>query len=96
LTVIFANIEDILLSATAFLSSLEARQRSCRLYVDVIGDVLDEFAGSMDVYRTYCVNEAQAGRLLQALRGQLPELAAHLQVSIPQCTTHRRERLGSQ
>lgn len=56
------------------------------MYVDVIGDVLDEFAGSMEVYRTYCVNEAQAGRLLQALRGQLPELAAHLQVSILQST----------
>ena len=38
---IFSNIEDILLTNTAFLSSLEERQRSCRLYIDTIGDILD-------------------------------------------------------
>jgi hypothetical protein len=33
LTVIFANIEDLLLTATSFLSELEQRQKSCRLYM---------------------------------------------------------------
>ena len=50
LTVIFANIEDLLLTATQFLSELEERQKSCRLYVDVIGDILEEHMGKMRVY----------------------------------------------
>ena len=41
IAVIFSNIEDILLTNTEFLSSLEERQRSCRLYIDTIGDILD-------------------------------------------------------
>jgi hypothetical protein len=31
-----------LLTNTTFLSSLEERQRSCRLYIDTIGDILDK------------------------------------------------------
>jgi hypothetical protein len=50
LTVIFANIEDILLTATGFLSSLEQRQKSCRLYIDVVGDILEEHIPRMRVY----------------------------------------------
>lgn len=50
LTVIFANIEDILLTATSFLSSLEQRQKSCRLYIDVVGDILEEHIPRMRVY----------------------------------------------
>lgn len=50
LTVIFANIEDILLTATSFLSSLEQRQKSCRLYIDVVGDILEEHIPMMRVY----------------------------------------------
>lgn len=50
LTVIFANIEDLLLTATSFLSELEQRQKACRLYVDVIGDILEEHIGRMRVY----------------------------------------------
>ena len=50
LTVIFANVEDILLFNTGFLSSLEQRQKACRLYIDVIGDVLEEHAPAMSVY----------------------------------------------
>ena len=55
LTVIFANVEDILLANTSFLSSLEQRQKSCRLYIDVIGDILDDCMPSMQVY-TVSVN----------------------------------------
>jgi len=50
LTVIFANVEDILLANTGFYSSLEERQKSCRLYVDVVGDVLEEGMRAMGVY----------------------------------------------
>lgn len=64
-TVIFANIEDILLCNTVsllaardihksrfqtFLSSLEERQKECRLYIDRIGDVLDAHMSGMVVY----------------------------------------------
>ncbi|WWD16911.1 hypothetical protein CI109_101343 [Kwoniella shandongensis] len=79
LTVIFANIEDILLFNTSFLSSLEGRQRSCRLYIDRIGDVLEEHLANAGVYMTYCVNQHQAIKLLQSLRESNPELSSHLQ-----------------
>ncbi|KAK8861200.1 hypothetical protein IAR55_002019 [Kwoniella newhampshirensis] len=79
LTVIFANIEDILLFNTSFLSSLEERQKACRLYIDRIGDVLEEHLREAGVYMTYCVNQHQAIKLLQDLRESNPELQAHLQ-----------------
>ena len=50
LTVIFANVEDILLANTAFLSSLEQRQKACRLYVDMVGDLLEEHMPAMEIY----------------------------------------------
>lgn len=59
LTVIFANVEDILLTATAFLSSLEQRQKSCRLYVDVIGDILEEHIPRMRVYMVSSLSVSQ-------------------------------------
>lgn len=49
-TVIFANVEDILLANTAFLSDLEERQRETRLYVDRVGDVVRSHMGDMGVY----------------------------------------------
>ncbi|WVO21625.1 uncharacterized protein IAS62_002934 [Cryptococcus decagattii] len=77
LTVIFANIEDILLFNTGFLSALEERQKAARLYIDRIGDVLS-FLNDAGVYMTYCVNQHQAIKLLQSLREEKPELDAHL------------------
>lgn len=50
ITVVFANIEDILLTNTAFMSSLEERQKECRLYVDKIGDILLKHIPSMGIY----------------------------------------------
>ena len=50
LTAIFANVEDILLVNTGFLSALEERQRECRLYVDRVGDVLVGYLPGMEVY----------------------------------------------
>ncbi|THG95777.1 hypothetical protein EW026_g5934 [Hermanssonia centrifuga] len=78
-TVIFANVEDILLSNTTFLSSLEERQKECRLYVDRIGDLLKTNMSNMGVYMEYCVNQGTAIKVLQSLRGSNPELAACLQ-----------------
>ena len=49
--VIFANVEDILLTNTTFMSSLEERQRSCRLYIENIGDILDKHLTNMTCYR---------------------------------------------
>lgn len=51
ISVIFANVEDILLTNTTFLSSLEERQRSCRLYIDTIGDILDKDMVNMANYK---------------------------------------------
>ena len=48
-TVIFANIEDVLIAATAFLSDLEERQRAARLYVDCIGDVVERHLPALSV-----------------------------------------------
>ena len=71
-TVIFANIEDILLTNTVrvrddstqsflinvaktFVSSLEERQKDCRLYIDRIGDILQSHMVNMSVY-TVCAS----------------------------------------
>ncbi|KAI8974238.1 hypothetical protein BD414DRAFT_498547 [Trametes punicea] len=98
-TVIFANVEDILLMNTvfyltfvpriysgesdfgtqAFLSSLEERQKECRLYIDKIGDILSINMAHLDVYMDYCVNQGSATKVLQSLRQSNPELSACLQ-----------------
>ncbi|KIK78082.1 hypothetical protein PAXRUDRAFT_17082 [Paxillus rubicundulus Ve08.2h10] len=76
---IFSNIEDILLTNTAFLSTLEERQRDCRLYVDHIGDLLERHMPNMKVYLNYCVKQANAGNVLRSMRESNHELAAQLQ-----------------
>ena len=48
--VVFANVEDILLVNTTFLSSLEERQKECRLYIDRIGDILRMHLANMGCY----------------------------------------------
>lgn len=78
-TVIFANIEDILLTNTTFLSSLEERQKECRLYIDRIGDILKNNISHMGVYMEYCINQSYAIKVLQSLREGNPELASTLQ-----------------
>ncbi|KAJ7041981.1 hypothetical protein C8F04DRAFT_1077868 [Mycena alexandri] len=79
ITVIFANIEDILLTNTTFMSSLEERQKDCRLYIDRIGDILQNHMSNMAVYMEYCVNQGPAIKVLKSLRDSNPELASHLQ-----------------
>ncbi|CAK5279140.1 unnamed protein product [Mycena citricolor] len=77
ITVVFANIEDILLTNTTLMSSLEERQKECRLYVDRIGDILSGHIcdSNMDmVYMEYCVNQSTAAKVLQSLRAQNPEV----------------------
>ncbi|CAE6506752.1 unnamed protein product, partial [Rhizoctonia solani] len=81
-TVIFANVEDILLCNTTFLSSLEERQKDCRLYIDHIGDILNAHMNQMAVYMPYCVHQAPAIKVLQGLRKDNSELATHLQVRL--------------
>ncbi|GAA5869921.1 hypothetical protein JCM8547_008105 [Rhodosporidiobolus lusitaniae] len=67
--VIFANVEDILLFNTVFLSELEERQRQSRLYINTIGDVLkDHMKGLGQHYRGYCCNQANAVRTLTDLK----------------------------
>ena len=80
--VVFANVEDILLANMAFFSALEQRQKTCRLYVDTIGDILAENMPAMQVYTPYCVNQAQAAHLLQVLRSQDSNIQAKLEVGL--------------
>ncbi|KAJ3827567.1 hypothetical protein F5880DRAFT_1609212 [Lentinula raphanica] len=79
IVVIFANIEDILLTNITFMSSLEERQKECRLYIDRIGDVLQNYMSSMGVYMEYCVNQANAIKVLQDIRDSNAEVALQLQ-----------------
>jgi actin cytoskeleton-regulatory complex protein PAN1 len=96
ITVLFANIEDILLTNTvslgtlsprcpnslqAFLSSLEERQKECRLYVDKIGDILVSHFPNMGVYMEYCVNQQTANTVLQTLIQSKPVLVEQMNVS---------------
>ncbi len=76
--IIFANVEDILLFNTIFLSELEDRQRRSQLYVDQIGDVVKTHIKGLDIYRPYCVNQSNAARTLADLRSQDPTLRAAL------------------
>ncbi|EKM56122.1 uncharacterized protein PHACADRAFT_209619 [Phanerochaete carnosa HHB-10118-sp] len=78
-TVIFANVEDILLVNTTFLSSLEERQKECRLYIDRIGDILKTNISNMGIYMEYCVNQGYAIKVLQSIRESNSDVAACLQ-----------------
>ncbi|KAH8829709.1 hypothetical protein DL96DRAFT_1669029 [Flagelloscypha sp. PMI_526] len=83
ITVIFANIEDILLVNTlnkkqTFMSDLEERQKDCRLYVDRIGDILETHMAMMGVYMEYCVNQGNSIKFLESLRSTNTQLGVHL------------------
>ncbi|KAG1749461.1 hypothetical protein EDB19DRAFT_1680127 [Suillus lakei] len=78
-SVIFANIEDILLTNTTLLSVLEERQKDCRLYIDHIGDVLEAHIPNMHLYLSYCVNQSNAAKVLQSMRDSDADLATQLQ-----------------
>lgn len=77
-TVIFANIEDVLITAVSLLSDLEARQRS-EVLVSGIGDILAKHMPAMKVYLPYCVNQSSAAQILQAERERSPPVDALLQ-----------------
>ncbi|KAK4700326.1 hypothetical protein P7C70_g5926, partial [Phenoliferia sp. Uapishka_3] len=76
--IVFANIEDILMFNTVFLSELEDRQRVARLYIDTIGDVVKSHIAGLDVYRVYCVNQSNAARTLVELKSSDPALRGKL------------------
>lgn len=79
-TVIFANIETVLIAAVSLLSDLEDRQRSSRLYINTIGDLLERHMPSMNVYMPYCVNQSSAAQILEAERKRDPNIQSHLQM----------------
>ncbi|KAG8932121.1 hypothetical protein FRC01_000235 [Tulasnella sp. 417] len=78
-TVIFANVEDILLCNTSFYSALEERQKDYRLYMDQVGDILQVHMSNMAVYTPYCVNQSVATKILQTIRASNPDVASRLQ-----------------
>lgn len=73
-TVIFGNIEDVLLTAVSFLSDLEERQRSSRMYIDHVGDVISDHLPRMRAYIPYCTNQSTAAKILTTQRTQNPSL----------------------
>lgn len=73
-TVIFANVEDVLLTAVSLLSDLETRQRELRLYVTNIGDILNKHMKNMNTYLPYCVNQSTARQILTSERNRSAEL----------------------
>lgn len=77
--VIFANVEDVLLTSVSFLSDLEERQRASRLYVDHIGDLLITHLPQMKAYLPYCTNQATAAQILSTERSRNPRLNSLLQ-----------------
>lgn len=82
--VVFANVEDVMITAVSFLSDLEERQRSSRLYIDEIGDVLAEHLPRMKVYMPYCTNQSTAAQILSGARSRnaaLEELLKRLRNS---------------
>lgn len=85
-TVIFANVEEILLAAVSLLSDLEGRQRTSRLFITQIGDVLQTHMANMSVYIPYCVNQETATSILASERTrniQLESLLAKLRNEHP-------------
>lgn len=89
LSVIFANLEEILLFSVFFLSELEERQRVSRLYVDRIGDVVLGRIQGIEVFRGYCVNQSNAARTLADLKQGDTRLRATLDVRSYSCPSMR-------
>ncbi len=82
-SIIFANIDDILLFNTVLLSDLEERQRESRLYINTIGDVIEKHMGSVGShYRGYCLNQANAARTLSDLKTSDRSLNTLLDVGV--------------
>ncbi|KAI6140329.1 hypothetical protein BKA82DRAFT_31057, partial [Pisolithus tinctorius] len=77
-SVMFPDIEDILLTNTALLSTLEERQREFRLYVDRVGNLLETRTRQCECICS-CIDQANAGKGLQSLRNTNRELSAQLQ-----------------
>lgn len=82
-TVIFAkdSIERILLYSVMFLSALEDRQQSCRLFVDAVGDIIADKIVGVEVFQAFCVNQRNSGSTLQGVKNASPDLVTLLDVS---------------
>jgi hypothetical protein len=76
-TIVFANIEEIMLFGTTFLSALERRQVESGSLVQAVGDIVLDYMQGVDVFRPYCSNQANASRILSHLKLK-PSVANHL------------------
>jgi hypothetical protein len=91
------SVTDGFRMSQSLLSSLEDRQKACRLYIDRISDILSAQLPNVFIYKAsstlavfisanpcikeYCMQQGQAISRLQTLRDQDPKLATYLQVS---------------
>lgn len=74
-TIVFANVEDIMLFGATFLSALERRQlQSGSYHVETVGDIVLDYMQGVHVFRPYCINQANASRALNDLK-QRPAVA---------------------
>ena len=67
-TIIFANIEEIMLFGTTFVSALERRQAQAGPQIDTVADIVLDYIQGVEVFRPYCSNQANASRTLSHLK----------------------------
>lgn len=67
-TIIFSNLEDIMLFGTTFLSALEQRQTQSDSQIQSIADLISDYMQGVHIFRPYCSNQANATRLLSDLK----------------------------
>ncbi|CAG8655621.1 13678_t:CDS:10, partial [Dentiscutata heterogama] len=65
LSILFCNIQDILLCNTAILSDLEQRQEEDSYFVSKVGDILLKHSEDLTLYTKYCGNQLNASKFLQ-------------------------------
>jgi hypothetical protein len=82
LSIIFSNIEDILLCNTAILSDLEQRQKDDKLFVNNIGDILLKHSDDLKCYEMYCGKQLNSSKFLQKKRNENKIFSEFLKVNI--------------
>ena len=78
LTIIFGNIEQLLLVNSQLLSSLEAAQCAQKFMIDKIGDVFSQHLESLNCYLEYCGSQMKSSKLLQKKRKEKPRIGEFL------------------
>src|SRR5687768_14888897 len=68
LSIIFSNIQDILICNTEILSDMEQRQSEQEFLVDCIGDTILNHSDGLKCYVKYCGGQLEGSKFLQKKR----------------------------